>query len=722
MATITTAIRVQDAMTPAFHSMNNALNIVINSFENLQDSTNKAIDTASIQTARQELANANATIIQVEEKLKKANNESSKMPQNFVNANNSANNLVQTLMGLSIIQRGISMIIGQVSSAISRIDTLNNYPKVMANLGISTEQAEASMQMLNDGLKGLPTKLNDAVGSVQRFTSANGNVGASTKMFLALNNAILAGGAEMATQQSALEQLSQSYAKGKPDMTEWRSAMVAMPAQLGQVATAMNFKSADALGEALTNGKVSMNEFMNTLIELNEKGANGFPSLAEQAKNATGGLQTSIENMKTSITRGVANMITSINEGLETAGFGSIQDIINNIGSGFENVLSNIGNFVEGIMVFINEISTYLSPIINFFQWIGSVIADNWSIISPILNAIISVLAIYVMYTAIVTIATKIWTIAQGIFNSTMWACPIVWIILLIIALIAAIYAIVAAINKATGSTISATGVIVGALMTAAAFIWNLFLGLLDLVLGIINVLVNRWIKFANFFANLFNDPIGAIVHLFGDMADSILGILESIAKAIDKVFGSNLAGAVQGWRSGLDGMIEKVANKYGNGSYEKVLEELNLSSESLGFKRLDYGDAWSSGYNWGQGIDNKVSDIFNKVKNPKEASDYNNILGNLNNISDNTGNTAGNTGKISDTLDATEEDLQYLRDIAERETINRFTTAEIKVDFTSHNNINSEMDIDGIVDSLGQKLEERLEVVAERCIYLINN
>ena len=303
-----------------------------------------------------------------------------------------------------------------------------------------------------------------------------------------------------------------------------------------------------------------------------------------------------------------------------------------------------------------------------------------------------------------------------------MAANPIVLILIVIIAIIAAIYAIVAAINKATGSTISATGVIVGALMTAAAFIWNLFLGLLDLVLGIINVLVNRWIKFANFFANLFNDPIGAIVHLFGDMADSILGILESIAKAIDKVFGSNLAGAVQGWRSGLDGMIEKVANKYGNGSYEKVLEELNLSSESLGFKRLDYGDAWSSGYNWGQGIDNKVSDIFNKVKNPKEASDYNNILGNLNNISDNTGNTAGNTGKISDTLDATEEDLQYLRDIAERETINRFTTAEIKVDFTSHNNINSEMDIDGIVDSLGQKLEERLEVVAERCIYLINN
>ncbi len=705
MSTITTAIKVQDAMTPAFHSMNNALNIVLSSFETLQDTTHKAIDTASIQAARAELANANATIIQTEEQLKKANNESSKMPKGFEESNISAKNLVQTLMGLSIIQRGISMITGQVSSAISRIDTLNNYPKVMSNLGISAEQANASMKMLNDGLKGLPTTLNDAVGSVQRFTSANGNVGASTKMFLALNNAILAGGAEMAVQKSALEQLSQSYAKGKPDMMEWRSAMVAMPAQLGQVATAMNFKSADALGEALRNGKVSMNEFMNTLIELNEKGANGFPSLAEQAKNATGGLQTSIDNMKTSITRGVADMITSINEGLESAGFGTIQDIVMNIGTGLENMLGNIGNFVGQVIIL-------LSPIFNAIQQIWQFISDNWSIIAPIVLGIIGVLGIYYAQIMLVKIATGIWTIAQNILNAALYACPLTWILIIIIAIIAIIYAVVAAINKLTGSSTSATGIIVGALTTAVAFIWNLFLGLLDFMLGIVNAIINPWIKFANFFANLFNDPIGAIIHLFGDMADQVLGILESIAKAIDKVFGSNLAGAVQGWRSGLDGAVEKVANKYGNGSYEKIAEELNLSSESLGLKRWNYGDAWNTGYNWGQGIDNKVSSMFNKAK-PKEesANDYKNILDNVNT---NTGNTAGNTGKISDTLDATEEDLQYLRDIAERETINRFTTAEINVDFTSHNNINSEMDIDGIVDSLGEKLEERLEVVAE--------
>ena len=759
MATITTAIKVQDAMTPAFHSINTALNIVLNNFESLQNTTHNTIDTVSIQQAREELRKASSEIIKVEENIKRANNGTDKMPQkfskidgiiqkisggsdkisqNFNKANNSASNFIKTLMGFNVIQRGISMITSQIDSAISRIDTLNNYPKVMSNLGIDKTQANASKNMLSDGLKGLPTILNDAVGSVQRFTSANNNVIASTKMFLALNNAILAGGAEMATQQSALEQLSQAYAKGKPDMTEWRSAMSAMPAQLRQVATAMNFKSADALGEALRNGKVSMNEFMNTLVELNEKGANGFPSLAEQARNATGGLQTSIDNMKTSVTRGIADMITNINEHLENMGVGTIQDIITNIGTGLEGFLSTVGNYIGQIITALSPLYDVIQQIINFISsnssTIGQIISgiinvvsilvqiispilslvinivsfilDNMSIIAPIIMGIIAIVIILnakliILKTTLILakVATAIWTTVQAIFNAVMAANPIVKILIVIIAIIAVIYVVIAVINKVTNKSISATGVIMGVLFALGAFFYNTF------IVPVWNAIA--WL--VNFFANCFKDPVATVKILFAEMALWVLNKVKSMIEGIQDLI--NLIPGVQiDITSGIDKYIsileDGIASAKEAAAWEDVIEYKN---------KIDLKDAYSKGYEFAEKINEKFSNMFKKKdedvkdKNAKDKDEtkYDNILNNVNTISD-------NTGKIKNSLEVTEEDLQYLRDIAERDTINRFTTAEIKVDFTSNNNINSELDLDGIVDSLGQKLEERLEVVAE--------
>ena len=732
MSSISTAIELTDRMSYPLHSITSALDSTLNVFEDFKSSLGSTFDDSKINSARISIDEANASIKAMEDNIRKTNNENDKMPKKFDAANISAKSLLQTLMGFSVIQKIGGIISNQFGNAIDRLDTMNNYPKVMSNLGISTDQAKASIKMLSENLKGLPTTLNDAVSSVQNLTSVNGSVGKSTKMFLALNNAILAGGGSTQVQQSALEQLSQAYAKGKPDMMEWRTAMTAMPAQLKQVAQAMGFVNANALGESLRSGKTSMDKFMDTFIQLNEKGANGFQSFEEQARNSTGGFATSIANMKSAVTRGITSLIESINAGLTKAGFGTIQSNIQNLGSGIEKMLSMVGNAASNMI-------SFLSPAINLIQQVAEFIGNNWTIIEPIILGVASALAVYygaqlaanaisaissgihiamaaaqMMHaaaTGTLTAATAAEIAAQNGLNAALYACPLVWILIIIIAVIAAIYAVVAAINKITGSSISATGVIVGALTTAVAFIWNLFLGLLDLVLGVINAMVNPWISFANFFANLFNDPIGAIVHLFGDFADSILGVIESIAKALDKVFGSNLAGAVQGWRSGLSGMVEKVANQYGNGSYEKVAEELNLSSESLGLKRWEYGDAWNTGYNWGQGIENSIGNLGNSLKST--VDDTMSSL-NMDSIPTNAATTANNTGKINDTLQVSEEDLKYLRDLAETETINRFTTAEITVEMTNNNNINNEMDIDGVVDHLANGVNEAMEKAAE--------
>ena len=746
MSSISTAVELTDRMSYPLHSITSALSSTLNVFEDFKSSLGTTFDDSKINSARISIDAANASIDAMAQNMNNASRNSNEYRNNIENAANqqqsfnnklnegttASNSFIKSLMGFSVIQKIIGLVSNQMGNAIERLDTMNNFPKVMSNLGISADQSNASIKMLSENLKGLPTTLNDAVSSVQKFTSVNGSVGKSTQMFLALNNAILAGGGSSQIQQSALEQLSQSYAKGKPDMMEWRTAMTAMPAQLKQVAEAMGYVNANALGEALRTGKESMDDFMNTIIKLNETGANGFPSLAEQAKNATGGFATTIQNMKSAVTRGITSLIESINAGLTKAGFGTIQSNIQNVGNFIEQMLTKVGNAASNIIVF-------LSPAVHLIQQVAEFIGNNWTIIEPIILGIVTAMGLYygalLAYNTIQGISTAITgastfaktvhaaavnmetgatfaaTAAQYGFNAALLACPLTWILIIIIAVIAAIYLVIAAINKITGSSISATGVIVGALTTAVAFIWNLFLGLLDLVLGVINAMVNPWISFANFFANLFNDPIGAIVHLFGDFADSILGVIESIAKALDKVFGSNLAGAVQGWRSGLSSMVESVANQYGNGSYEKVAEELNLSSESLGLKRWEYGDAWNTGYSWGEGIENSIGNLGSSISDT--VNDTMSSL-NMDSLPVNTAATANNTGKLNDTLEVSEEDLKYLRDLAEQETINRFTTAEIKVEMTNNNNINNDMDIDGVVDYLTNGVNEAMEKAAE--------
>lgn len=266
---------------------------------------------------------------------------------------NSFKSIRNIVAGLGIASMIKSTILGNVNAAIKRVDTLSNYSRVMSNLGADSVQANASVQKLSNKLIGLPTTLDDASGAVQRFTAVNSNISRSTDMFLALNNAILAGGASSEIQKSALEQLSQSYAKGKPDMFEWRSAMTAMPAQMKQVAEAMGYVNASALGEALRNGKVSMDQFMDTIMKLNTQGINGYQSFEEQAKNATGGIATSIANMRTAIVRGMSDVMNTIGQ--------------SNIAGFFTNIAKAINSCVPYVVAFTKVVMTAVGYLTALF-------------------------------------------------------------------------------------------------------------------------------------------------------------------------------------------------------------------------------------------------------------------------------------------------------------------------------------------------------------------
>ena len=325
-----------------------------------------------------------------------------KQLQNSVNEMGTSIKKMLTALGLDkLISKTMSALNNSLDGAIKRVDTLTNFPRVMSNLGIATEDATKAVNELSDGLLGLPTTLNDGVSAVQRFTSQNGDVQKSTKIFLALNNAILAGGASMEVQTSALEQLSQAYAKGKPDAMEWRSMLTAMPAQLKQVAKYLGYTSTAVGGDlynAIQKGKVSMDDFMEAIMTLNEKGVGEFASFAEQAKSSTGGIATSITNVKTAITRGLANSIEALNKSLKKANLPTVNDMIQNLGKTISKAFNKANDAIGKIKW--NKIIPVVKEVLQYFKNLKNTMFDfvkdvfkkiDWNMVLKIAPTILNI-------------------------------------------------------------------------------------------------------------------------------------------------------------------------------------------------------------------------------------------------------------------------------------------------------------------------------------------
>ena len=228
----------------------------------------------------------------------------------------------------AITQKAMAVIAAGTGDAVKRLDTLKNFPRVMQNLGVGAKDSQPAIDYLSKKLEGIPTTLDEATTAVQRFTATNGNLRASTAIYLALNNAILAGGADAQQQASAMEQLQQAYAKGKPEMQDWKTLMQTMPAQLKQIANAMGYIDSSQLYDALQSGKSSMDDFMRAAVRLNTEGINGLGSFEQQAAGATSGVATSFINMRNAIVRGIAACMDAIGQSNIAGFFNVVKDII----------------------------------------------------------------------------------------------------------------------------------------------------------------------------------------------------------------------------------------------------------------------------------------------------------------------------------------------------------------------------------------------------------
>lgn len=722
MATIRGVIQIQDQMSPALRAMNNAMNICISSFQNLQDVSSNSVDTASLQAAQRELRNAEMSINEVEENINRAKNSQD-------NFNNSAKD------GYGIMDS----LVGKVKSLVGAYLGFQA-AKGIINASDEIVQTKARLDLMNDGLQTTEQLQNMIFQSAQRSRGAYADTASAvakmgilakdafssneeTVAFVEqLNKQFTICGTDIAGAQAATLQLTQALASGVLRGEELNSVFEQAPTVIQAIADYLDVGIGEIRNMA-SEGQITADIVKKAMFAAADETNKKFESMPKTIGQIWQGI-------KNEALMAFQPVLLKINE------------IANN--PGFNTLVSNVSGAC-------GTISIILLNIINLICSVAQVFSDNWGIIGPIIYGVVGVLGVYATYLGIInaleliSIARKgaiaiaegihalaIWattsatwaqTTAQLGLNSAMYACPIVWIIGLIIAIIAIIYAVVAAINKVKGTSISATGVICGALASAGAFIWNLFVALFKLVSGIIESWYNLFATFANFFGNVFNDPIAAIIHLFEGLADNVLGIIQKIAEAIDSVFGSNLAGAVQGWRGNLKSLANNAAKKYGNGSYQEKVKKLDidgmLDNLGVGLDRISYSGAYNAGYNWGAEKEAGIKNMFGGInKEGGTPFDYQNLLNAAEGASQGAGDTAKNTGAMKDALDITEEDLKYMRDMAETEAINRFTTAEIKVDMVNNNNVNSDMDLDGIVDHFGSKLEESLFEVAEGATY----
>lgn len=421
-----------------------------------------------------------------------------------------------------IISMAMSEINNSIDGAIARYDTLNNFPKVMSNLGIASEEADKSIKKMSDKLSGLPTTLDQGALAVQRFTSANGDVEKSTDLFLALNNAILAGGAGAEIQSSALEQISQAYAKGKPDMMEWRTLMTAMPAQLKQVATAMGYVSADELGQSLREGTVSMDDFMNTVVQLNEEGIDGFQNFEQQARNSTGGIATSITVAKTQVVKGMTDLIDGLNKGLQDANLPSISEIISGIGKKVKEVLDSIANQLPNVIDFMINLYNAIQPILPILEAFGA--------------AVLAIVVAYTAYQKIVALVTAV----QTALNFVMAMNPIGLIVLAIVGLIAILVVlwnksetfrnVVLGIFEAIKT---AFNTVVEAVKFAINLIVSYFQFWLNVWRTVINTIRNLVSNFINFVKTVPSKIISFFTSLPSKMANIGLNIVKGIGNGI---------------------------------------------------------------------------------------------------------------------------------------------------------------------------------------------
>lgn len=674
-----------------------------------QENLNRAVENMDVQAANEAYLRLSQTVGNTERYIRDNVDEQGRFNQEINEGVANADNLMNTIKGAVAAYATIQTVTkaldlsDTLTSTTARLNLMNDELQTTQDLQnmiyLSAERSRGAYQATADAVSKLGLMAGDAFGSSEEIVAFMEQV----------NKQFTIAGTETAGIEAAMLQLTQAMGSGVLRGEEYNSILEQAPNIIQAIADYMDVPKGQ-LKDMAAEGQITADIVKAAMFAAADETNAKFESMPMTFSQ----IWTSFQNTALMAFQPVLQRMNEI------ANSEAFQGFVNNAIEALSMVAGialEIFDLLVGVAEIVGENWSWLSPIIYgvagaLAVYYGAQLAAN--AISAISKGIHIAMAVAQMIhaaaTGTLTAATAAEIAAQNGLNAALYACPIVWIIVLIIALIALFYAAVAAVNKFAGTSVSATGIICGAFMVALAFIGNIFVALWNLVVDVFVLIYNLVAEVANFIGNVFTDPIGAVCRLFFGLADTVLGILQALASAIDAIFGSNLAGSVQGWRDSLGGWVDET---FGKG--DEVMAKMNADDMKLG--RFEYGAAWDAGYNFGEGIDESISNfdpssLFDT--NVPSASDYSDLSNYTAGIGDGVGDIADNTGSIADSMDITEEDLKYLRDIAEQETINRFTTAEITIEQTNHNTVSGKIDLDGVVDGLTDAVNEAVDIIAE--------
>ena len=706
MGTIRTAIALYDGVTSPLQSMHKAMGVVLNTFESMQQASGRAVDTAAIREAREEWAKAGTAFDAIEENIRNANNEQQKFNNSIRGGNNSANGLLSTIKKIAVAAGGI-VGINKVQNISDKLASTKARLNLLVDDGGSVDVLEQKIMASAQRSRSVYFDTASAVAKLglNAGNAFNGDMNQVIAFMEQVNKQFVIGGATAQEQSNAMIQLTQAMAAGALRGEELNSILDGAPV----IAIAIEKYMGIAEGSIKTvaqEGKVTAEVVKNAMFAMADETNAKFDSMPKTWAQIWAGMKNKALSM-------FAPILTKINQ------------IANS--TKFQQVTTALINGLAGVA---NVASSLLDILIS----VASVIVDNWSWIQPIIMGIVAAMLIYngvalvtnaimgiqatakavhAAATAMEAGATFTATVAQQGLNAALLACPLTWIILLIIAVIAAIYAACAAVAKFTGVANSGFGVICGGIMVVIAFFKNLGLSVANIALGIWNALGACASNIGTAFHNVISNVQGWFYNLLSTALTVVAGICEALNKLPFVEFDYS------GITNKASEYAAKSAEAYGNvEEYKSVADAFNEGMSTFDtFQDGWAADAFASGAAWGDGVADKVSGMFDFSALDSmgaDSLDAFNLGNDLDSIYGNTGDIANNTAATADALDIAEEDLAYLRDIAEREAINRFTTAEIKVEQHNENHIASELDVDGIMAAWTESFAEQLAVSAE--------